>query len=319
MIYSISGNPYANENTIILTNGVSTSAKAAKLNQEVKRPAVQNNWKNALKELEVSLTPTIETNNSSDVLNRIGMTMVNYPMAGTRLGAKKLRTDPKAVNDKCRMIYLKSPKESVPTPAPVVEITTIDDKEEDMLNQNVIGSRADVRGRHEKTGEIPVNEIKEAVETTLPPINSVASFVSRTERNSIPDVKVDTKQETKAGDMDLYNKLVHNGGQEDDVVRQLQGARSQLSAAKDENKKLAEELNEAEKLLETLEKENRELIQKQQAQTRAALTKTLRDYDAVQEDNLAKTNNLTSIRAQIERLKAEKEAREASIYDGFVA
>ena len=152
----------------------------------------------------------------------------------------------------------------------------------------------------------------------MPPINSVASFISRTERSTTPDVK-EVKQETKAGDMDLYNKLVHNGGQEEDVVRQLQGARSQLSAAKDENKKLAEELSEAERILETLEKENRELIQKQQAQTRAALTKTLRDYDAVQEDNLAKTNNLTSIRAQIERLKAEKEAREASMYDGFVA
>lgn len=318
MIYSISGNPYANESTTILTNGVSASAKAAKLNQEVKRPAVQNNWKKALRELEVSLTPAIETTSSVDVLKKIGMTMVNYPVQGIRLGAKKLRTDPKAVNDKCRMIYLKNPKIDVPTPAPVVEITTIDEKE-DVLNQNVIGSRADVRGRHEKTGEIPVNEIKEAIGNDLPPIDSIASFVSRTERNATPDVKIDTKQETKAGDMDLYNKLVHNGGQEDDVVRQLQGARSQLSAAKDENKKLAEELNEAEKLLETLEKENRELIQKQQAQTRAALSKTLRDYDAVQEDNLAKTNNLTSIRAQIERLKAEKEAREASMYDGFVA
>ena len=52
MIYSISGNPYANESTTILTNGVSTSAKAAKLNQEVKRPAVQDNWKRALKGIE---------------------------------------------------------------------------------------------------------------------------------------------------------------------------------------------------------------------------------------------------------------------------
>ena len=316
MIYSISGNPYVDESTNILTNGVSTSAKAAKLNQEIKRPAVHNNWKKALSELQASLTPTIEI--SSDVLARIGMTMVNFPKEGTRVGAKKLRTDPKAVNDKCRMIYLENPKEDIPTPAPVVEITTIDEKDDKTLTPNVIGSRVDVHGRHERTGEIPVNEIKEAIETDLPPINSVASFVSRTERNS-NDVRIDTKQDTKAGDMDLYNKLVHNGGQEDDVVRQLQGARSQLSAAKDENKKLAEELSEAEKLLETLEKENRELIQRQQAQTRAALTKTLRDYDAVQEDNLAKTNNLTSIRAQIERLKAEKEAREASMYDSFAA
>ena len=317
MIYSISGNPYLNESTIILTNGVSTSAKAAKLNQEIKRPAVQNNWRSALRDLEVSLTPSIET--SSDVLARIGMTMVNYPTEGIRAGAKKLRTDPKAVNDKCRMIYLKNPKEDMPTPAPVIEFTAPAAPQAQDVAPSVIGSRTDVHGRHEKTGEIPVNEIKEAIETELPPINSIASFVSRTERNATSEVKADTKQETKAGDMDLYNKLVHNGGQEDDVVRQLQGARSQLSAAKDENKKLAEELSEAEKMLETLEKENRELIQKQQAQTRAALTKTLRDYDAVQEDNLAKTNNLTSIRAQIERLKAEKEAREASMYDSFAA
>lgn len=317
MIYSISGNPYINESTTILTNGVSTSAKAAKLNQEIKRPTVQNNWKKALQELEASLTPAIET--SGNVLDKIGMTMVNYPTAGIRVGAKKLRTDPKAVNEKCRMIYLKNPKEDMPTPEPVMEISNQEEKIEDnVLTPNIIGSRADIRGRHEKTGEIPVSEIKEAIETNLPPINSVASFISRTERSTTPDVK-EVKQETKAGDMDLYNKLVHNGGQEEDVVRQLQGARSQLSAAKDENKKLAEELSEAERILETLEKENRELIQKQQAQTRAALTKTLRDYDAVQEDNLAKTNNLTSIRAQIERLKAEKEAREASMYDGFVA
>ena len=134
MIYSISGNPYANESTTILTNGVSTSAKAAKLNQEVKRPAVQDNWKRALKELEVSLKPNIEIHDSSDVLNRIGMVMVNHPVSGIRLGAKKLRTDPKAVNDKCKMIYQKNPKEDVPSPAPVVEITMPEEIVEEKTN-----------------------------------------------------------------------------------------------------------------------------------------------------------------------------------------
>ena len=71
--------------------------------------------------------------------------------------------------------------------------------------------------------------------------------------------------------MDLYNKLVHNGGQDDDVVRQLQGARSQLSAAKDENKKLAEELSEAEKMLETLEKD-REFAEESLLKTNDLLT-----------------------------------------------
>ena len=321
MIYSIIENPYIDESTVIVSNGVSVSSKAAKLNEAVKRPAVKNNWQNALRAIEVPTSPVVETKTSEEVLNKIGISLVNFPLDGQKTGAKKLRTNPKAVNEKCKNIYLRTPREDVmPTEiSSIVEAIVQEDKKEETgtsLTPNIIGSRGDVHGRHEKTAEIPVVEIQEAVNATLPPVTNTSSFVSRAERNTNASLapKQEVKQE-KAGDMDLYNKLVHNGGQEDDVVRQLQGARSQLSKAQGENEKLTRELSEAEKELQALERENRELIQKQEAQNRAALTKTLRDYDAIQEDNLAKTNNLYSIREQIEKLRAEKQAREASMYD----
>ena len=321
MIYSIIENPYIDESTVIVSNGVSVSSKAAKLNEAVKRPAVKSNWKKELQKAEVSVAPMVEANTSDEILSRIGISIVNFPLDGQKTGAKKLRTNPKAVNEKCKNIYLRTPREDVmPIASPVVETIVQEEKQEEAnvsLTPNIIGSRGDVHGRHEKTAEIPVVEIQEAVNASIPPVTNTSSFVSRTERNTNVDLapKQEVKQEAKAGDMDLYNKLVHNGGQDDDVVRQLQGARSQLSKAQGENEKLTKELSEAEKELQALERENRELIQKQEAQNRAALTKTLRDYDAIQEDNLAKTNNLYSIREQIEKLRAEKQAREASMYD----
>ncbi len=306
MNYTIIGNPYASDATVVSTRGVMTDAKVAKLNNDKKKPALVSNWEK-LRPSVVETTPVSAPKDYNSLLEEVGIKPVNYGVNVTNTGAKKLRVN-KIVNEKTKNIYNASDKEDVvPLPeAPEIKI-------ESALTPNVTIDEEDSRGRHEKTAEIPVNEIKEAVKEE--PVNNPVSYTSRAERNAMVDAVKETKQEAKAGDMDLYNNLLHSVNQTDDVSRQLQGARNQLSIEKEESRKLAEQYGEAVKELAKL-KEDIEVTKKQKEQkVKEELSMTLKSIENLQKENLERTSDLTSIQSEIARLKAEKQAMEANDFE----
>ena len=304
MNYTIIENPYVDEKTVVTSRGVMTDAKVAKLNNDRKKPALVRHWEELRPQPVVSAPVEPAVKDYSSLLDNVGITPVNYGLEVTNSGAKKLRVN-KIVNDKAKNIYNNSDKEDiVPEVAPVVE-EEVTEKAVDAFVPNIVLDE-DSRGRHEKTAPIPVEEVKEAVKEEVPP-----TYTSRAEKNT----PVEVKQESKAGDMDLYNNLLHSVGAADDVSRQLQGAKTQLTIEKEENRKLAEQYGEAVKELEKL-KEEVEVSKKQKEQkVKEELSMTLKSIENLQKENLERTSDLTSIQSEIARLKAEKQAMEASDYE----
>ena len=313
MNYAITENPYE-EGVTIATRGVMTDAKIAKLNNDTKRPALVANWEQGKPVIKsnqgsIEISKVVERDYDS-LLDKIGIGAISYQKTVNSTGAKKLRVN-KIVVSKTGTIYDAVKKE-------VIE----EAQKQDLVNQiNALSEptreikREDVHGRHEHTGEIPVNDIKEAVHTEMP---QNVPTISRMERNAMEHENVvkqeEIKQEPKAGDIDLYNNLLHSG-KEDDVSRQLQGAREELSIEKEESKKLAEQYSRAVRELEELKLdiENKRKIKAQQE--RRELSETLNNLETLKKENLERTSDLSSIQSEIAKLRAERQEMESNFYD----
>ena len=312
MNFTLLENPYVDENSTITTRGVMTDAKIAKLNNATKRPAIVKHWEDGKPQPQVVAMPTIpKVKDYKPLLNNVGITVVNHAEKANNEGAKKLRVN-KIVNEKASNIYNSSDKiDVIPEISKVVESPKIDVKEEPKVSApmepSIVTSRGEIHGRHEKTGEIPVDAIKEAIKNDAPPVSSPSIVSSRSERNMVND--------SKAGDMDLYNNLLHNSNADEDVSRQLQGARNQLSIEKEESRKLAEQYGEAVKELEELKKDIETTKKQQEQKVKEELSITLKSIENLQKENLERTSDLTSIQSEIARLKAEKRAMEESMYE----
>lgn len=301
MNYTIVENPYENESTVIATRGVLTDAKVAKLNNDKKKPALIRHWEALKPKKDVSPATQSLLKDYQVLLDSVGITAVNYGTSAANTGAKKLRVN-KIVNEKTRNVYNNSNKEDV---IPMVEEKEVPEEIVDnALTQEIVDNED--RGRHEKTAPIPVNEIRETLKEETP-----MNYTSRLERNAT----VEVKQESKAGDMDLYNNLLHSVSQSDDVSRQLQGARNQLSIEKEESRKLAEQYGEAVKELEKLKEEVEVTKREKEQKAKEELSITLKSIENLQKENLERTSDLTSIQSEIARLKAEKQAMEANDFE----
>ena len=316
MNFTIVENPYKDENSVITTRGVMTDAKIAKLNNATKRPTIVKHWEEGIPQPVVSMMSAPVVKDYRSLLDNVGITAVNYALSANNVGAKKLKVN-KIVNEKASNIYNSSSKVTViPEKPPVVEVPKVEVKEEPKvaspLEPNIVNSREEIHGRHERTGEIPVQAIREAVRNDAPPVSTPTPMISRSERNLSMN---DMRQESKAGDMDLYNNLLHNVDQNEDVSKQLQGARNQLNIEKAENRKLAEQYGEAVKELEELKKDIETTKKQQEQKAKEELNITLRNLESLQKENLERTSDLTSIQSEIARLKAEKRAMEESLYD----
>ncbi len=320
MNIAITGNPYVENQVTILTRGVMTDAKVAKLNNTLKRPVLVANWEkgrpsNVTTNAEVTKEETVK--NYDELLSRIGICAVNYTKEAESTGAKKLRVN-KIVNTKTSNIYahvnredvvslVETPKEEVQTL--INQINVVEPKEEVEIAKP---HEEDAHGRHERTGEIPVEDVHEAIANTNP--GNPIGMPSRVERNATlnKDESI-TKQETKAGDMDLYNNLLHNVKGED-VSRQLQGAREELLNEREESKKLAEQYGKAVRELEELKEEIANKRKMKIQQEKRELSETLNNIETLKRENLERTSDLSSIQAEIARLKSERQAMESSIY-----
>lgn len=307
MNYTFTGNP-SEQGVLIETKGVAIDAKAAKLNNDVKKPAVKANWEKGRVPQNTVSAATPVAKDYTSFMNGAGIVVVKFAPEVVATSTKKLRVNALVI-DKARILYNAVERVEI---APVVKEEIVapqeEIKNEAPLEPSVIDSREDIHGRHERTGEIPVEEVKEAVKESIEKPNTVVQFSTRSERN-IPEVeKPEVRQENKTGDIELYNNLLHNvssGETTEDVSRQLQGARDKLSAVKAQSQKIAEQYVQAVKELEALEQEEKE----------EELNITLQTISKIEDENLAKTSDLTDIRQKIAQLKAAKQAREAQLYE----
>ena len=326
---AILDNPYS-EGVVISTNGVGISSKAAKINddkksfQVTKKDRLISNWEKNKPMIQVAPPMEIasEPKDYSNLLSKVGITPVNHAKEANNNGAKKLRVN-QIVNGKTSNIYnnsskvdvipLKEEKPNIQIEQPVQSEQAkpiVEDRKVPQMMPNISSSRSDIHGRHEHTGEIPVNQIREAVRT-----NNIG--LSRMDRNIGNDFSRDeVKQESNGVDMDLYTSLMQNSTQ-DDVSKQLQGAKKELSIEKEESRKLAEQYGEAVKELEKLKEEIETKKKMKEQHEKQELNATLNDLEAIKRENLERTSDLSSIRAEISRLEAQKRAMEGNYYDDY--
>ena len=305
-------NPY-NGNEVI-SRGVTVDAKVAKLNNMTKRPTLVANWEKNMPKVIPQAIVNDGPKDYSSLLSNLGMTTVEYVKTANNSGAKKLRVN-RIVNEKTSKVYGNSEKAKLTPQEEVVNlINQISVTEAPVEAKEEV---KEVHGRHEKTGEVPVNDIREAIRQEL--TDAIPVVTSRMERNASTH-EMETKdempkEEVKAGDIDLYNNLLHSVGKEDDVSRQLQGAREELTLEKEESKKLAEQYGKAVRELEQLKEDIETKKRLKAQQEKRELNETLNNIKTLKEENLAKTSDLSSIQAEIAKLKAEKEAMESVMYD----
>ncbi len=302
-------NPY--NGVDVISRGVTVDAKVAKLNNATKRPVLVANWEKGKPKTEVKPKETskAEPKDYSSLLENLGITPVEYAKTANNSGAKKLRVN-KIVDEKASRVYANSEKAPLTPEEEVVSLISqiTDEDTPSVVHEDV---QEESHGRHEKTGEIPVKDIREAIRKDFAQQTTASS---RMEKNASSH-DADVKEEVKAGDMDLYNDLLHSGKVSADVSRQLQGAREELTFEKEESKKLAEQYGKAVRELEQLKQDidNKKRLKAQKEQEE--LTETLNNIKTLKEENLARTSDLSSIQAEIAKLKAEREAMESVVYD----
>ena len=327
MNYTFVDNPYRDENIVITTRGVMTDAKIAKLNNETKRPAIVAHWEAGIPQPVVSVAsaPVDNKKDYKEILSSIGIEPVVFPPKANSSGAKKLRVI-QMVNGKVSNVYSNSEKAEVVPEMPKVELPKVEvekpeevkvEAKENPLEPNIISSREEIHGRHERTGEIPVNDIKAAIEREeVPATNNIVQTLSRSERNNDVAKRVDAGNVVKAGDMDEYNKLLHGKEEvEEDISRQWQGARDQLFKEEEKNKKVSEQLIAATRELEALKEKKDQILKMQEKKTKEEIERINNSRGLLQEDTLEKTNNLTSIQSEIAKLKAQMLSLEEENYE----
>ena len=325
-------NPSIGENVTVATRGVMTDAKAAKTDNVSKRPLLLAKWRNGRPAVNNTIK-TVETasGDSSTLLEKIGITPVarseyrkydNNPV-----GAKKLRVN-KIVVSKTKAIYKPVEDEVAPQKEESQELV-------DQINALTEDTQEEERGRHEKTAKIPVVDIKEALQNDTP---VTTTRMTRSVQEPVTEKAV---PEAKAGDIDLYTNLYNNIIQRDenepvqemvapvsvdrsfyssvtsnnDVSRQLQGAKEELSMAEAEGRKLLDEYNRAIKEVQEIEADIQRREEQKKQETMRELAETRKSIKAVNDRNLEVTQSLGDIRKQLAVLKARRDAIDADAYE----
>ncbi len=323
-------NPSIGENVTVVTRGVMTDAKAAKTDNVSKRPLLLAKWRNG-RPAATNTVKTVETasEDSSTLLEKIGITSVARSayrkQDNNSVGAKKLRVN-KIVVSKTKAIY-----------QPVEDEIEVQKEESQELVDQINALTEDTqeeRGRHEKTAKIPVVDIKEALQNDTP----VTTRMTRSVQEPVTEKAV---PEAKAGDIDLYTNLYNNIIQRDenepaqemvapvsvdrsfyssvtsnnDVSRQLQGAKEELSMAEAEGRKLLDEYNRAIKEVQEIEADIQRREEQKKQETMRELAETRKSIKAVNDRNLEVTQSLGDIRKQLAVLKARRDAIDADAYE----
>ncbi len=318
---AIVANPCVSVDRRISSDGTFKVAKMSKLEKSPKIQTLSARWQKELAKLEKVVSKV--TNTAAMVMNKLSVSLVDFYEKTLREGVRKLKVN-EMVADKGRACYgihnaiviekkVEPIKEDIPSE--INNITIDDVKKEEPVN--------DVRmSRLERTGEVFTNN-KNVVKEEISENNFSNSPITRFERYSdnmydalINDNPVKQNEndyeehtrsmETKGGDPNLYNELIH-GSKNDDVSMQLLEAKNRLSNAKKEkakaqavNKSLEDEIASVRKAIDAIKKEKQEKDERE-------LSNTLNMLDATKEEILGETRRYDNLQGELAELIRQRD------------
>ena len=327
---AIEGNPYVNENTNVISDG---TFKVAKMSNKAETPKIQTlsaRWQKELAKVKPIVDNVTSHEHGLDlILNRLGAESIDYYNEMQNVGVRKLKVN-RIVRDKSKKVYglhdaivleKNEPKEEKIEVKPVVsEINNIN------LEEVYENPAPDTRmSRLERTGEMPVNSFdNQEMKRQTPQINDVINTPTRFERHmetpfdalindnnvNSSNEKRDNEQprvsETRGGDPNLYNKLIH-GGEKSDISIRLQDAKNKLYTANEEREK-AKAVNasleqDVEKVRKEIEKIKRDKKEKEERE----LSNTLNMLQATKEEILGETRKYDNLQEELAELIRQRD------------
>lgn len=333
-------NPQDNSRVVVYTNGTHVASKAAKLDNNMKRPVLVDHYNAELAKMVKVVENVASPSHGYDAsLGRLGITTVYYDAKAQNISARKLKVKGGVVDKGVLAKYNKAIEGMKPS---------VIAKEEKVINAFVPPVKEEVKpvvtpvvnmepvvqplndtrvGRLERTGEIPVvrqdipsynvgnnviNTPDRFINRDNQPSNNVVNFPSRMERAKENEVsREDNITRTAeigkgAKELDKINTLIH-GNEGSDLSVEIQNAHRQLEAAMMENKRvvtqsatLEEQIKNVKATVEQLKKEKAEAQQRE-------LDKTLDMIEATKEENLGATRRMTNLQAELAELIRQRD------------
>ena len=328
-------NPCVSVDKKIPSDGSFKVAKMSKLEKTPKIQTLSARWQKELAKLETTVSKVADT--AAVVMEKLMASSTDFYKKTLREGARKLKVN-KIVADKSKNYYgihdaiviekkVEPIKEDISN---VINNITIEEKKE----EPIVDSRM---SRLERTGEVFNN--KTNFEYEEPKENKVINTPTRFERhNENPydalindnvntvvhdDINLDNRvkiSETRGGDPNLYNELIH-GSKNDDVSSQLLEAKNKLSNAQKErakakavNKSLEDEIANIRKTIDNIKREKQEKDERE-------LSNTLNMLDATKEEILGETRKYDNLQEELAELIRQRDSllNGGSVYenDGY--
>lgn len=320
---AIVGNPCVSVDKKISSDGSFKVAKMSKLENTPKIQTLAARWQKELAKIDSTVTKVV--NSATNIMEKIGIVVTDYYEKLTNEGARKLKVNPIVAN-KTKSYYgthnaiiiEKKKEELVQDSIPnTINDITIDEVRND---EQVADSRMSRLERNEETFVDNRN-----VEREMPVENKVTNTpITRFDRysenpydaliNDSSNKQVEDEYEshtrvteTKGGDPNLYNELIH-GAKNSDVSSQLLDARNKLSNAQKEkakakavNKSLEDEVM---KLRETIAAIKREKQEKDEME----LSNTLNMLEATKEEILGETRKYDNLQEELAELIRQRDS-----------
>ncbi len=329
---AIEGNPYVSENTIVTSDG---TFKVAKMSNKAETPKIQtlsSRWMKELAKAQKIVDKVTSHENGLDlVLGRLGAESIDYYSELQNSGVRKLKVN-RIVADKSKKVYgfhnAIVVKKEEPIKEPVVNVEEkINDINLEEVYENPVSDTRDTRmSRLERTGDsVNINNFEnQEMKRQTPPVNDIINTPSRFERHmetpfdalindnnesSINDKKENEQvkvSETRGGDPNLYNKLIH-GSEKNDISIRLQDAKSKLYTANEEKEKAKAVNASLEQDVEKVRKEIEKIKKDKQEKEERELSNTLNMLQAAKEEILGETRRYDNLQEELAELIRQRD------------
>ena len=297
--------------------------KVAKFS-EAKRDNVKARYNSELAKLRATVTNSVPVSQPSTKSELDNLEVTDSYSSVDNTGVRKLKVGA-VVRDKALKYYVTHKKEvpvvnNVTSPLePQIELP----KEE--VKEPIVNQVSDTRmSRLERTGEfeLPTNLKREDIheERRSDVINAPSRFVNEEKNPEIDrqsleafinednkNVDMRRDNETRGGDPNLYNKLIH-GENDSSVSLKLQDAKNRLLTANEEKEKarvvnanLEAEVENVRATIERIKRERNEKVQKE-------LDNTLNMLQTAKEEILSETRKYDNLQQELSELMRQRDA-----------
>lgn len=329
-------NPCVSVDKKIPSDGSFKVAKMSKLEKTPKIQTLSARWQKELAKLETVVSKV--TNTAAMVMDKLFASTTDFYSKALRDGARKLKVN-EIVANKSRAYYgvhnaivITKKEEPVKDVAEAINNITIEE-EKVQEEEPTVDSRM---SRLERTGEVYANNANAEYEE--PKENKIINTPTRFERynenpydaliNDNANVAAQNENsldnrvkssDTRGGDPNLYNELIH-GAKADDVSSQLLEAKNRLSNAQKErakakavNKSLEDEIANIRKTIDNIKREKQEKAERE-------LSNTLNMLDATKEEILGETRKYDNLQGELAELIRQRDnlLNGSSVYEDNV-